>query len=278
MADLHPITRRLLWLFFAVVCVAMYLPMLVTALASASRSRFFIFPVSRYSWKWYEDTLSSFQIEQAATTSLIVALLVAFISVGLAFFGALAFARYDWKGRKWFQYVVLLPIFFPQAVLGLAVQLWLNTLGVEMSWLSTVFGQMVWIAPIATLIIAIQVFGYDPAFEDAARDLGATRWQAMRDITLPLLWPGIFSGFLFSLLLSWSNFPFAYYTSGADVTIPEWLHAKMIGGYTPMVPAVGTLSILVGAVVLCGGFAIAAIVKAILARKAARQAAQPAQG
>ena len=54
---------------------------------------------------------------------------------------------------------------------------------------------------------------------------------------------------LFALLLSWSNFPFAYYTSGADVTIPEWLHAKMIGGYTPMVPAVGTLSIIAGAAV-----------------------------
>lgn len=271
MADIHPLTRRLLWLFFAVVSVALYLPMLVTALASLSRSRFFIFPVSRYSWKWYEDTLASQQIEQAAITSLIVAVMVALISVVLAFFGALAFARYDWKGRKSFQYLVLLPIFFPQAVLGLAVQLWLNTIGVEMSWHSTVFGQLVWIAPIATLVVAIQVFGYEPAFEDAARDLGATRWQAMRDITLPLLWPGIFSGFLFALLLSWSNFPFAYYTSGADVTIPEWLHAKMIGGYTPMVPAVGTLSIIAGAAVLVGGFSIAAFVKAILARKAARQ-------
>lgn len=274
MSDIHPITRRLLWIFFAAACLLMYLPMLVTALASLSRSRFFIFPVSKYSWKWYEDTLSSLQIEQAAITSLIVAVMVAVISVALAFVGALAYARYDWKGRKSFQYLVMLPIFFPQAVLGLAVQLWLNTLGVPMSWHSTVFGQLVWIAPIATLVIAIQVFAYDPAFEDAARDLGATRWQAMRDITLPLLWPGIFSGFLFSLLLSWSNFPFAYYTSGADVTIPEWLHAKMIGGYTPMVPAVGTLSILVGAVMLCGGFAIAYAAKKIAARRRLATAAR----
>ncbi|MEF2553513.1 ABC transporter permease [Aurantimonas sp. A2-1-M11] len=273
MSDLHPLTRKLLWSIFAVVCLAMYLPMLVTALASLSRSRFFIFPVSRYSWKWYEDTFASFQIEQAAITSLIVAVIVALISVALAFAWALAYARYDWKGRKAFQILVMLPIFFPQAVLGLAVQLWLNTLGVPMSWHSTVFGQLVWIAPIASLIIAIQVFSYDPAFEDAARDLGATRWQAMRDITLPLLWPGIFAGFLFSVLLSWSNFPFAYYTSGADVTIPEWLHAKMIGGYTPMVPAVGTLSILVGAIILGGGFAMAYGVKAIAARQLRRKTA-----
>lgn len=256
MFDLHPLTRRLLWLFFTFVCVVMYLPMLVTALASVSRSRYFIFPVKTYSWKWYADVFSSFQIEQSFLLSVALAAVVAVISVALAFFGALAYARYDWKGRKAFQVLVMIPIFFPQAVLGLAIQLWLNTLGITMSWHGTVFAQLVWIAPIATLVIAIQVFGFDPAVEDAARDLGASRWQVLRDITLPLLGPGIFSGFLFSFLLSWSNFPLAYFTSGADVTIPEWLYGKMIGGYTPMVPAVGFLSVLAGAAVLCLGFLV----------------------
>jgi spermidine/putrescine transport system permease protein len=268
MFDVHPLTRRLLWAFFTLICILMYLPMLVTALASASRSRYFIFPVKQYSWKWYADTLSSFQIEQSFVVSVIIAAIVALISVAMAFAGALAYARYDWKGRKAFQYLIMIPIFFPQAVLGLAIQLWFNALGITMSWHGTVFAQLVWIAPIATLVVAIQVFGFDASVEDAARDLGASRWQVMRDITLPLLGPGIFSGFLFSLLLSWSNFPLAYYTSGADVTVPEWLHAKMIGGYTPMVPAVGSLSILAGAMILGVGF----LVKHLIALKAQARA------
>ena len=55
---------------------------------------------------------------------------------------------------------------------------------------------------------------------------------------------------MFAVLLSWGNFPLAYFTSGADVTIPEWLYGKMIGGYTPMDPAVGFLSVLAGALAL----------------------------
>ena len=61
-------------------------------------------------------------------------------------------------------------------------------------------------------------------------------------MTLPILWPGIWSGALFAFLLSWGNFPLSLYTTGADTAVPEWLYAKMVAGYTPMVPALGTMS------------------------------------
>jgi len=251
-----PAGERYLRLYLTLVVVIMYIPMLAVALASISRSRFFIFPIRKTSWKWYNDTFASLQIHEAAWTSITIAVLVAVLSVGLALAGALAYARYDWKGKKFYQQFLLVPVFFPQSVLGLALQIWFSSIGVQMTWVSTVFAQLVWIAPIVTLIIAIQAFGYDSSVEEAARDLGASRWQVFRDITLPLLGPGIFSGFLFAILLSWGNFPLSYFTSGADVTIPEWLYGKMIGGYTPMVPAVGFLSVLVGGAVLIIGLLI----------------------
>jgi spermidine/putrescine transport system permease protein len=254
--DLSPLSKRLLAVYIGLIIAIMYIPMLMVALASISRSRFFVFPIKRTSMKWYEQTWTSLQIQDSFLTSLTVAATVAIISVALAFFGALAYARYDWKGRSIFQQVLLIPVFFPQAVLGLALQLWFNSLGIQMSWQATVFAQLVWIVPIVTLVIAIQAYGYDPAVEEAAFDLGASRWQIFRDITLPLLGPGIFAGFLFAILLSWGNFPLAYFTSGADVLIPEWLYGKMIGGYTPMVPAVGLITVLLGGVVLAIGLSI----------------------
>ncbi len=250
--------RRLLGLYVALIVAILYVPMLTVGLASISRSRFFMFPIRRTDLKWYEDTFASLQVRDALWTSLSIAACVALISVTMAVFGALAFARYDWKGRKLYQQVLLIPVFFPQAVLGLALQLWFNSLGVQMSWPATVFAQMVWIAPIVTLIISIQAYGYDGSVEEAASDLGASRWQVFRDITFPLLGPGVFSGFLFAVLLSWGNFPLAYFTSGADVTIPEWLYGKMIGGYTPMVPAVGFLSVLAGGLALVIGLTVRA--------------------
>jgi spermidine/putrescine transport system permease protein len=256
MGNLSPLTRRMISTYIGVILVIMYIPIVTVGLASISKSRFFIFPIRKTSPKWYEQAWSSLQIQDSFITSLSVAACVALISVILAFFGALAYARYDWRGRSIFQQILLIPIFFPQAVLGLALQLWFNSLGINMSWEATVFAQMVWIVPIVTLIIAIQAFGYDAAIEEAAFDLGASRWMIFRTITLPLLGPGVFAGFLFAILLSWGNFPLAYFTSGADVTTPEWLYGKMIGGYTPMVPAVGLITVLLGGIILAVGLKI----------------------
>ena len=80
--------------------------------------------------------------------------------------------------------------------------------------------------------------------EDAAKDLGATPFQIFGRVTLPLLWPGIWSGMLFAFLLSWGNFPLSLYTTGVDNTVPKWLYSKMVAGYTPMVPTLGTMSTL----------------------------------
>jgi spermidine/putrescine transport system permease protein len=251
-----PLARRLLAVYLGTILVVMYVPIVTVGLASISRSRFFVFPIRETSWTWYEQTFASLQVQSSFVTSLTVAGCVALISVVLAFFGALAYARYDWRGRPLFQQLLLIPIFFPQSVLGLALQLWFNSMGVVMTWHATVFAQLVWIAPIVTMIIAIQAYGYDASVEEAAYDLGASRWQIFRDITLPLLGPGVFAGFLFALLLSWGNFPLAYFTSGADVTVPEWLYGKMIGGYSPMVPAVGLLTVLLGALILVVGLTI----------------------
>jgi spermidine/putrescine transport system permease protein len=168
----------------------------------------------------------------------------------------MAFARYEWRGRSLFQKAVVLPIFFPQPVLGLALLLFFTAVGVSPSWRTAVFAHMVWVLPIVTLVISIRLFGYDPAQEDAARDLGATRWQAFREVTLPHLAPGLVSGGLFAFLLSWSNLPLSIFTTGADTTLPEWLFSRVATNYAPIVTAVAVIatlaSVLAGLAVLCG--------------------------
>ncbi len=102
-----------------------------------------------------------------------------------------------------------------------------------------------------TLVMAIQMYGFDSALEEAAVDLGATRLQVLREVTLPILWPGIWSGALFAFLLSWGNFPLSLYTTGPDTSVPEWLYAKMVAGYTPMVPALGSMATIAAAPSCC---------------------------
>ena len=145
---------------------------------------------------------------------------------------------------------MLLPIFFPQPVMGLALLLWFNALGVTLSWQTAVFAHLVWIVPVVTLVMAIQMYGFDPALEEAAYRPRRLALQVLREVTLPILWPGIWSGALFAFLLSWGNFPLSLYTTGPDTSVPEWLYAKMVAGYTPMVPALGTMSTIAAAAVL----------------------------
>jgi len=248
----HPRSIRIALLCYGVTLIVfLYLPLAAITFASFSKARYLTFPIRRYTFQWYEKAFASPTVADLLTTSLKIAIVVTVISMVVGFFGALAFARYRWRFRGAFQKFILLPIFFPQTVLGLALLMWFNAVGMIPTWKTAIVAHLVWIAPIATLIVAIRAYSFDPALEEAARDMGASTWQVLREVTLPLLWPGIVSAGLFAFLLSWGNFPLSLFTTGADLTLPEWLYAKMVSGYSPLVPAVGTLSV-VGSVILIG--------------------------
>ncbi|WP_440997725.1 ABC transporter permease [Arhodomonas sp. SL1] len=242
--------RIALFLYGLVAIVFLYLPLLSVGFASISESRYLTFPIRRYSFKWYGEALESATVWQLVTTSLIIAVIVTAISVVVGFFGALAFARYHWRYRNVFQKFILLPIFFPQTVLGLALLLWFNTVGISPTWKTAIVAHLVWISPIVTLIIAIRAYSFDGSLEEAARDMGASTWTILREISFPLLLPGVITGGLFAFLLSWGNFPLSLFTTGVDQTLPEWLYAKMVSGYSPLVPTLGMMSVFASVVVL----------------------------
>ena len=243
-------TRIALYAYGVLALVFLYLPLVSVGFASISKARYLTFPIRKYSFDWYGEALASPTVADLLRTSLTVALIVTVVSMVMGFFGALAYARYQWRFRRLFQKLILLPIFFPQTVLGLALLMWFNAIGVTPDWRTAVIAHLVWIGPIATLIVAIRAYSFDPAMEEAARDLGCSTFQIIREVTLPLLMPGIVSAGLFAFLLSWGNFPLSLFTTGADSTLPEWLYAKMVSGYSPLVPTVGILTVAGSAVLL----------------------------
>ncbi|MEL6217617.1 MAG: ABC transporter permease [Pseudomonadota bacterium] len=270
-------TRLLLYAYGVAMIVFLYLPLVSVGFASVSKARYLTFPIRRYATGWYNDALTSPTVGDLLVTSLKIAGIVTVVSMVLGFFGALAFARYSWRYRKTFQKVILLPIFFPQTVLGLALLMWFNAIGVIPSWHTAVVAHLVWIAPIATLIIAIRAYSFDPALEEAARDMGCSTLQVMREVTIPLLLPGVISAGLFAFLLSWGNFPLSLFTTGADSTLPEWLYAKMVSGYSPLVPTVGMLSVAASFSLLTLGLAVPWLIGR-LRRARALKTTTPASG
>jgi spermidine/putrescine transport system permease protein len=252
-------TQKTGFSFYAsLVLLVFYFPVFCIIVASLSKKRFFSFPYAseEMTTKWYADALGSPQVHDFVGVSLRIAGVAAVASVVIGFFSALAYARYRWRGRQTFQRLVLLPLFFPQSVLGLALLMWFSFLDVTTAWWTAAIAHTVWIAPITTLIISIQAYGLDESLEEAARDMGATRWQILRKITIPLLLPGMISATCFAVLLSWGNFALSLFTTGADSALPEWLYARMTSGYQPMVPAVGVINVVVAIVLVILLFAI----------------------
>ena len=83
----------------AAVILFIYIPTVCITLASLTSSRYFQFPITKWGLAWWEKTLNAIETRQLLATSITIALCVTVIAVLIAFFGALAFARYDWKGR-----------------------------------------------------------------------------------------------------------------------------------------------------------------------------------
>lgn len=257
--ETKPLTRFSLYLYGIALLIFLYLPIIAVGFASISKARYLRFPIRKYATGWYGKALESDTVMNLLSTSLTIAAIVTIVSLVIGFFGALAFARYQWRFRKIYQKLILLPIFFPQTVLGLALLMWFNALDIIPNWQTAIIAHLVWITPIVTLIIAIRAYSFDPSLEDAARDMGCSNWQILKEVTIPMLMPAVTSAGLFAFLLSWGNFPLSLFTTGADSTLPEWLYAKMVSGYSPLVPTLGVLSVAASALVIVVAFTIRGI-------------------
>ena len=103
------------------------------------------------------------------------------------------------------------------------------------------------------VIVAVQVYNLDPVLEDAARDCGATAWEVYRYVTIPLLWPGIFSAAIFAFLLSWGNFYLTYSLAGSTRTIPTFIFSGIAIGSSPLYPAIATVVFIPGIILVIVG-------------------------
>jgi spermidine/putrescine transport system permease protein len=225
-------------------------PAMSLLVSSFSADKYFHFPFKELTFRWFIEMFQSGGIRHAVANSVMTALVVMIPTTVLGFIGALAFARFKWRGRGVYQKFLLLPIFFPQLVLALAQLLMCNYLKINTSWIVAGISHMVWMLPIVTMVIAIQIYGFDKTMEEAAYDLGASTWQVYKEVTLPVLMLGIVSGALFAFLLSWSDFELSLFLQGTDQMLPVYIYGKMTGGFSPTAPALSATVYILSAAAL----------------------------
>jgi spermidine/putrescine transport system permease protein len=230
----------------ALLIVFFYVPIVTLVAFSFSSSRVLTFPIEGFSLQWYGELFQKPDFLPAVTNSAIVAAISTLFATVLGSAGAVAWIRYRFRFQNAFRVVSFLPLLFPQLLLGVVMLLWFSVLG---NWLgfstglvTVIIGHVVYITPFALVIVAVQVYGFDETLEDAARDAGASGWEVFREVTFPLLWPGIFSAATFAFLLSWGNFYVSYSLAGTARTLPVFVYSGIAVGSSPIYPALATLN------------------------------------
>ena len=125
--------------------------------------------------------------------------------------------------------------------------------GLDAAWWSSAFGaQLTWTLPFGLLITFAVLNRFDRSWEEAARDLGATPWQAFRLVVLPILLPSIIGIALFGFTLSWDEFPRTLLTAGSDNTLPLEIYGMTTNVTSPVLYALGAATTGVSLLVIAG--------------------------
>lgn len=236
------------WGLIALVVAWMYVPFATLAVYALHSGNFFTFPIDPTA-KWFLGIFADDALMRVLAYTLFKSVVAACLATAIAIPGAIAYTRYSFPGVGLYKRLVLLPIFFPQLVLGIAILVFLHLLDTLPSTTTMVLGECVLLAPIAVLVISIQMLGYAPEIEMAAEDLGAGHWRVFRTITLPLIAPGVLAAFLFAFTLSWGNFYIDLYAA-SESTLPPWIYGHMQQGFSPQIPAVSVLAVTVSLIAL----------------------------
>ncbi len=238
------------FLFIAILCLLLlYLPLLIVMIYSFNDSA----SITRwggFSFRWYEEVFSgleSAKFKTAAWNSITIAVMAAISSTVIATCAALGMIRSgSWRGKATSFALINLPLMVPEIVTAVATLIFFSAIGFTSGYLTILVAHCVFCIPFAYLPIAARLQGVETIYEQAAMDLYATRWQAFKKVLLPLLAPGIISGFLLAFIISLDDFIITNFVKGAGVeTLPTAIFGAVKQGIKPNIMAISTLMLLI---------------------------------
>jgi spermidine/putrescine transport system permease protein len=233
----------------AVGCLLLlYAPLIVVMVYSFNGSNS-ITTWGGFSLHWYVDVFTGLEAERfgrAAWNSLTIALIAATSATLIAIAAALAMVRSGgFRGKQATYALINLPLIVPEIVIAVATLIFFSAIGVATGYLTILMAHITFCIPFAYLPIAARLQGIESAYEQAARDLYATRWQAFRLILLPLMAPGIMSGYLLAFIISLDDFIITNFVKGAGMeTLPTAIFGSVKQGIKPNIMAISTLMLL----------------------------------
>jgi putative spermidine/putrescine transport system permease protein len=223
-----------------------------------------VFPMNGVSLHWFRSLFEPQSIGDiwgAFDRSIKLGAIVMVATVLLSFLAGLAFRR-RFRGAAVVFYVAIASLVMPSVVVSLGIGAMFELFGIERNWYGSALGaHLTWTLPFGLLIMFAVFNRFNPAYEEAARDLGASGWQSIRHVVVPIITPSLVGVALFGFTLSYDEIARTSQSVGALNTLPLELEAMQTNATTPVIYALGTLTTLLSLCVIGAALATAGLVR-----------------
>jgi spermidine/putrescine transport system permease protein len=219
-----------------------YLPIILLVANSFNPARF------SSSWQgfslvWYKRLFESPEIWQSLKNTLVIAVSVTAVSVVLGTTAAFALHRYGASRLQRIHYMlVYTPLVVPEILMGISLLMAFVAAGVPLGLFTIFLAHVTFCISYVAMTVLGRLQDFDFSLMEAARDLGASPWQSVRKVLVPLLMPGILAGALLAFTLSVDDFVITFFVAGpGSTTLPLRIYSMIKYGAPPMINALSTL-------------------------------------
>lgn len=232
--------------FFALFVLFLYGPTITIGILSfQGEGGGLTFPMRGVSMYWFYDLFEQQAVGDiwgSFRRSIVLGLMVMITTVVVSVMGGLAF-RKKFAGSGILFYLIITALVIPSILVSLGVGLLFSQSGLNVHWSTSGFGaQLTWTLPFGLLIMFAVFNRFDKSFEEAARDLGASPWQTIRYVVLPIIAPSLIGVALFGFTLSYDEFARTLLTAGSYNTLPLEIYGMTTNVTSPVLYALGTLT------------------------------------
>lgn len=235
--------RRTSLFFFIVSMLFFYIPLVILIVFSFNEGKAMVW--KGFSLKWYKELfLYSENIWQSFRYSLVIAIISGFISTLIGTLGAISLQWHDYKFKKYLQVLTYLPLIIPEIILGVSLLILFASIHLKLGFTTIFIAHTTFNIPFVLFIILSRLEEFDYSIVEAAYDLGATELQTLIKVVIPSILPGIISGFLIAVTLSFDDFVTTFFVAGpGSSTLPLRIYSMIRLGVSPVINALSVLLI-----------------------------------
>ena len=232
--------------------IFMLAPIVVVCWVAFTPEGFLSFPTTNWSLRWFYAIARYPEFVSAFWQSLGLGALSSALAVGFSVPAALAIARYRFKGREAFTALFMSPLMIPHIVLGIAFLRFFTEIGLSGSFTGLVLAHIIVVMPFALRLTLASAIGLDRSIEHAAVSLGASEWTVLKRVTLPLVVPGLASGWALAFINSFDEVTMTVFIAGpGTATLPVRMFLYIQDNIDPLVTSVSAcvIAITVGGLI-----------------------------